>query len=372
MAENLTFTHKLLQEHSPDALEGHHIVVLESTDRGGEKIRYELVPGQEAKKKGFFDDLVPWRKEPRYFAFAVPIASFLSAQFGANVKMDDMLHSFTLKIDLTYRVSDPRELVTNRKRDPLRIVREAVVGALQKHVASHRWIDITNQFRRVESDVVAAVIPSVNSVAASVGLHVQNIALHHDVPEVHVAVAVAEEKHKLEIVEAHHANELAKIAAGGRLIDAGVRAIDAGMKNAAESVRNPTELLQAFGGVKTFFAGGGNGDPFGSGPNLLGGAGAGAQNLLPAAGQSGLPAVLIEVVTETSRLNCTPAVKRRLQSALLHLIAELLPEEKPADDVVNGYRDGVIQAASQASLSGPQADFIESLVQPRKLRERLQ
>ncbi|HYC92748.1 MAG TPA: hypothetical protein VEO54_26300 [Thermoanaerobaculia bacterium] len=372
VAENLTFTHQLLKEHNADALDGHHIVVLESTAGGGEKIRRVLVPGEEAKKKGFFEELVPWRKESRCFAYAVPAASFLSAQFGADVKMDDMLHSFTLKIDLTYRVSDPRELVANRNRDPLRIVREAAVGALQKRVASCRWIDITNQFRRVESDVVAAVIPSVNSVANSVGLHVQNIELHHDVPEVHVAVAVAKEKHELDVVKENHANELARIAAGRRILDAGVRALDAGMQNGVTSVRTPTDFVQMIGGVRTLFNGSA-GDPFASGgSHLLGGPSAGAQTLLPAAGQSGLASVLIEVVTETSQLNCTPGVKRKLQSALLHLIAELLPEEKPDDEVVNGYRSRVIDAASQASLSGPQSDYLETLVQPRNLRERLQ
>jgi hypothetical protein len=372
VSENLTFTHKILQEHSPDALEGHHIVVLESTPGGGEKIRYELQPGQEAKKKSLFEDMVPWRTQPHYFAYAVPVAAFLSAQFGADVKMDDMLHSFTLKIDLSYRVSDPRLLVVNRNRDPLRIVREAVVGALQKGMASCRWTDVTNQFQRVESDVVSGVIHYVNSVAASVGLHVQNIAMHHDVPEIHVAVAVAEEKHKVEIVEAHHANEIAKIAAAGRTLDAGVRAFDAAAQNAAASVRNPAEFIQAIGGVKTFFAGGGNADAFGSGPSLLGTGAADTQKLLPAAAQSGLPAVLIEVVTETTQLNCTPALKRRLQSALLHLIAELLPEEKPDDAAVNDYRERVIKTASLASLSGPQSDYFESLVQPGKLRQRLQ
>lgn len=372
MPENLTFTHKILQEHSPDALEGHHIVVLESTPGGGEKVRYELKPGVEAKKKSFFEDIVPWRTLPRHFAYAVTVAPFLAAQFGADVKMDDMLHSFTLKIDLSYRVSDPRELVINRNRDPLRIVREAVVGTLKNRIASYRWSDITNQFRRVESDIVPGVIHSVNSVAASVGLHVQNIALHHDVPEIHVAVAVAEEKHKVEIVEAHHANELAKIAAAGRTLDAGVRALDAAMQNAATSVRNPADLVQAIGGVKTLFPGGSNADAFGSGPSLLGAGTAGAQNLLPAAGQSGLPSVLIEVVTETSQLNCAPPLKRRLQSALLHLIAELLPEEKPDDAVVNDYRKRVTEAASLVSLSGPQSDYLQSLIHSGTLRQRLQ
>lgn len=372
MPENLTFTHRILQEHSPDALEGHHIVVLENTPGGGEKIRYELQPGQEARKKSFFEEIAPWRAQPHYFAYAVTAAPFLSAQFGADVKMDDMLHSFALRIDLSYRVSDPRLLVINRNRDPLRIVREAVVGALQKRIGSYHWTDITSQFQRVEGDVVARVIHSVNSVAASVGLHVQNIALHHDVPEIHVAVAVAEEKHKVEVVAAHHSNELARIAAAGRTLDAGVRALDAAMQNAATSVRNPTDLVQAIGGVKTLFADGGDADASGFGRSLLGTSPAGEQNLLPASVQSGLPAVLIEVVAETSRLNCTPALKRRLQSALLHLIAELLPEEKPEEAVVNEYRKRAIEAASVASLSGSQSEYFESLIQPGKLRQRLQ
>lgn len=245
---------------------------------------------------------------------------------------------------------------------------------MQKRIASYPWINITNDFRRVERDVVDDTISAVRQIAASVGLRVQDISLSHDVPRTEIADIVEVDAHKLAVLRAQNAEDLAKYRRAAGRFDAAANALNTAITNAAGSVRNPAELIQALTSVNAFLqeirnSGGGD---FAGGSHTLPGA-ANTQNLLlAAANQSGLPSVLIEVVSKTEQLTCAGAVKRQLQSALLHLIAALLPEEQPEEELIKNYRKRVVDAAAQASLSAVQSDYFESVINPRKLRERLQ
>jgi hypothetical protein len=262
--ENITFTHSVLRKHTIDPLEGHTVVVLEQIGDAGEKFRFEIQPEHEPPKASLFR--LPWRAQPNYFAYAVT-ASSLQAQFGADIRMDDLLHKFVMNIRVTYSVSEPRVLVTRRNDDPLKIVRDEIVRLVQGHVATYRWIDITNDFRRVEREVVSDVLAAVRHHAGGCGLRVQDLSLSHDVPPDQIEDKIRNAKHEgekdkiqkdaeleslkeeLEIKRQELHAERAAFRRSGETADAAVRALTTALQNAANSVHNPAELMQTLIGV---------------------------------------------------------------------------------------------------------------------------
>lgn len=382
--DNVTFTHSVLRKHTIDPLEGHTVVVFEQIGDAGEKFRFEIEPEHEPQKAGLFR--LPWRAQPNYFAYAVPTAS-LQAQFGADIRMDDLLHAFVMKIGVTFSVSEPRLVATRRNDDPLKIVRDEIVRLVQKCIAPYRWIDVTNNFRRVEGEVISEVLAAVRHLASGCGLRVQDLSLSHDVPRDQIPGIVAEDEHttakdriqkeaELEVLrqelKIQQQDLEAKRAAFRRsmeIADVGVRTLTTALQNAANAVHNPGELMQTLMSVNHAIH-----DILDGGPRFASTAlpGGGPAGFLDSGNpsQTGLAPVLVGIVAKTEQVLPGPA-KKRLQAALLHLVAELLPEETADETTVKQYVDRVIEVGSEATLSSTQSDFLREHINTRALRERL-
>jgi hypothetical protein len=385
--ENLTFTHNLLKQHTVDTLEGHVVVVLEGIGGAGEKYRFEIQPGHEPPKPPWLRTLAFWRNAPNYFAYAVTTAPSLQADFGADVHMDDHLHDFAMTIHVTYTVAEPRLLVIRRNDDPLKIVRDEIVRLAQKYVASSSWDDVANRFRRVELEAVNQVIGEVRPLATTCGLRVQDLALTPRIQAEHVPGAVAAVQHVAKLDEIRKADEIERLqeelkllrdeaqtelAARRRtaqVLDAAAEALSTALKNIGDSIQHPAQIRDALANVTLLLQDLKNGRTnrigataaFRNGPSQIDGG-----------PQSRLAPVLEDIVSVTEELECLPSATRQLQSAMLHLVAELLPEEMPAAEAVEERTATIIELAAKAKLSGAHSSFFEGFVNSKHLRERLQ
>lgn len=384
--ENLTLTHQLMKEHTIDTLEDHTVVVFETMGSAGDKFRYEIQPGAVPPKRSTLTDWLPWRNAPNFFAYAVP-ARPMTAQFGADIRMDDNLHQFVMAIHITYTVSDPRLLVIRRAADPLRVVRDEIVRLVQQSVAPYRWSDVTNNFRVVERNASAEVLTASKQVASSFGLRIQDLTLSQQITRDQIPELVATNdtdvkllqqqlEHKLRQQQAELMlkqreldDELAAYRRSAEAADAIVAALRTALQNAAGAVTNPAEIIQTIASLNSLVF---DLRSSGSGPFATALPSAANRAQIAAVSQNGIAPVLQQLVAETEQILCDRGLKRRLQAAMLHLVATLLPEETPDPAAARERASAVAALAAEARLSGRQADALAHFINVSTLRDALQ
>jgi hypothetical protein len=369
--ENLTLLHQVLKQTSPDPQAAHTVVVFETRSGSGEEFCYEIAPGAKAPKKSLFERFGVGAS-PNYWAYAVSAAPSINTQFTTDVLMDDSVHTFTLTIDLTYTVSEPRLLVIRRNDDPLKLLRDKAIALLQREIVRRPWDHITDRFRVVEQDVVSIVLPSLRQFAMTCGLRVLDVGLHRRIPEEYNISNVT--GHRIETVDA--AAEIRKREDAYRrareLADAAADTLTVALKNSAAGIQNPAELLQAVTSLSAAVE-----QMRGVSGGLTGGAAqlappaAVAQLQLTAGRQSGIGAVLAEMIAKTEPMACVPAEKNELRAAMLHLVAELIVE-MPNQDAVKAARERVRTAGAAINVTSDQAEFVDAFGRTSSLRQRLQ
>jgi hypothetical protein len=419
--DNLTFVQKVIKPHTVDPLEGHTVVVIEQIGEAGEEFRFEIEPGQRVPKSGI--DLFKWlrggRGGPNYFAYAVTDDPGLRFKFSVPVKMDTQAHSFMLVVSVDYRVASPRLVVTRRNADPIQKLREEISLKMQREFASRSWISIRNEFREIEREAIAATLQSLREFAGRYGLEIRDLSLSYELQEkdfidvTHEAaldqqtevqkreaeferLKVVEEskitavkneqaheealrqkrrEHELLTLEQMQHVDRSKLEAAvaarlnlGRIGDAATEAAVTAIRTAGGSIRTPAELLAAFtalvgavGGARALIEG--NGDS--AVPSIAG--------LLPQAGvgQNGAGAVIGDMLVHTGFLGLDRLPKQQLQSAILHLIAELLLEREAEASIIDKYRDQLEKIRSEANLPIEHFDYLKKFVDTDKLRSEL-
>jgi len=386
--ENLTFTHRLLKETSPDPQTEYTVVVLESSGNGGTNFSYKIAPGQPAPKQPWLR--WPWNKLPRYFAFAVAAAPSLRIPFVTDVTMDDQIHKLTLTIDFVFEIGRPELLVRRRNDDPLRRIRDEAVAVFEREIAVVLWDDIVHDFRRVERNIVDDVIGSLRELADDYGLNIHNIRLSRRISEEDERIAAEKRKiaHRVSINEIRYTDQEGRLkdeldidrmegrstlAAFQRSLDfasSGVEVATIALKNVANSMHDPKDLTLAVSQLTSAIAQirelAIEGNSHGALPPHVA-----SQKALGPAQQTGLIAITTDMMLKTEQMSCGTADKKRLQSAVLQLLAELVTEEIPDRDRVKNARERVAEMGAAASLSGKQLDYVTSLLNTEALRDRL-
>jgi hypothetical protein len=414
--ENLTLAMKVVKPHTIDPLEGHTVVIFETVGDAGEEYRFEIEPGQTRPKTKL--NLFEWargRKAPNYFAYAVTGLPELRWTFTTDVVLDIQAHTFTLLVTLSYSVSEPRLLVIRRNDDPIRKVRDYIADVLTRAFAQRRWSEIRHDFRLVEREIVKAALDSLRQFAAYFGIRIHDLWLNHRLQKIDFDEILAEEdaaarkaaiEREAEVARTslvqtaqtktleqnlgqeaalrgkEHEHELASLGRShalegrpqeavlegyrraDRISDAYVEAAVTALTNAGSAIRTPDELMQTLdqirGAAEQLHALGEGSAPIARGFIA-------ARN----SGQSGAAAVIGEVLIETERMGLLLAQKQKLQSAILHLIAELLLDGAGNATIIDEYAKRIEDIRAEPRLAMEYSDYLKKFVDPNRLRESL-
>ena len=402
LMENLTLTMKVAKPHTIDPLEGHTVVIFEQVGSSGEEFRFEIAPGQTAPvtKPTLFETL-RGRKPPTYFAYAVTGLPELRWQFTADVTLDIQTHSFTLLVTLAYSVSEPRILVTRRNDDPIRQVRDHVTSLLARQFAQRTWLEVLQNFRSVERVVVASIVPLVQQYAAQFGIHVHDLELNHRLTDIDIQRIVEEEEAEQEqqrarrkgkvdrtrieeeaetvslqdslqhrravrerqrvIDQRPHDLKISNFHREDMVNDALAEATVSGIKILGTAIQTPADF-QAFmkmQGAETHSA--------------IEGRRNNSRQLLAEGGngQNGAESVIAEALETTERMGLLRSQKQKLQSAILHIVAEVLLDDAAADEVIQRHVAQVDEIRREPKLAMEHADYLKQFVHFEILRDTL-
>lgn len=369
---NLTFMQNIIRLHTPDALEGHTVVVLEKMGAAGETFRYELRPGQLPPKRplNLLELFKGDHSGPIYLAFAVTDNSELRTSTTAAVKTDDQKHSFSASIQIAFKVTDARLLVARRDDDPVQRMKEEAASVIAQELARKSWTEIRRSFRDIEQEVVPRGLPALRRFTANYGLWVETLALGCQLSEQDMRLIeqeaeadLATEGQKIALRQSIALRPLQAAANAqarqDRVFDAAAEAAAQAIRNVPSSIHTVAELAKSF---ETFARYSGNG-----GEEL-------AQRLIEetaasTTGMNGKGVLITDALTQIEKLSCGFTQKRMAQSAVLHLVAELLLED-PDRPTVDRYRKS-IEAMSGSSCPADQVEALERFADTEWLREQL-
>lgn len=414
--ENLTLSMKIAKPHTIDPLEGHTVVIFETVGDAGEEFRFEIEPGQALPQtKRTLFEVLRGRKPPNYFAYAVTGMPELRWTFTTDVTLDIQAHSFTLLVTLAYSVSEPRQLVTRRNDDPIRQVRNYINGLLARHFAQRTWSEIRHDFRDVEREVVAATVGLVQQFGAYFGLRIHDLTLSHRLQDKDFADILEEEaaqrakvreeligqvartsaaemaqteklktelshQHTLKVTANEHDLEKLRLdqqldrspqqalleaqRRNGRLDDAYVDVTIKVMNTASEAIHTPADLLATINDLRSAA---GQVRELGSGA-------APARGLLSqhsSNSQNGAAAVIGEMLIESERMRLDLTSKQKLQSTILHLIAELLLDGDGDQAALGTYAERIDDFRHDPKLAMEHSDYLKKFVNCDILRDAL-
>ena len=424
--DNLTMTEKVLRQHTGlDPLEGYALVVYEQLGESGAEFRGVIEPGQrfQKAKPGFLG----LRPAPNYFAFAVNLAPELPLHFSDHITLDDQIHDLDLSFDLSYCVSNPKTLATMRNQDPLRRVRDEIVRAIKRRFGQAEWEEVRDQyqFRRLEREALDATQSHLSEYAQRLGLRILSIALNRRLPERSLETVLDEETAESKIRKAeieqrvarqelqeiykteklkrdqqriidkeeeayqhqqrekHLDNQLAlqqkedaahRIAMSRQIRESQTNAISTAFEKVGQSIESPQDLYEAARAVQEIQA-------LTSSPP--GSATPGSANF-PAAlssptagylssGEVGLPYLLSQLLAEISRWGYPFEQKQALLSAILHLIAELLLDDRGDEKSLRLYSGKIatLMKEMKPPLSARQFKFLEQFINYDQIRDQL-
>lgn len=141
MTENLTRTHKLVEEISaqgwlanPAGRQGYEVIVLERVGDGGSRFYCSLKPGETLR--------LGERIFGKYTILAVDIRHARSVSVEGQFETFDRGRKVNIQANVRYRVTDAR-VVAMDTVDPLGELRAKVISTLRREVARHREGNVT-------------------------------------------------------------------------------------------------------------------------------------------------------------------------------------------------------------------------------------
>lgn len=375
--DNLTQLHKVIRPHTGLApLEGYALVVYEQFDGSGAEFRGVLHSGHrfQKPKTGF----LRWSAR-NYFAIAVNLAPELRLTFSEHFTLDDQIHDFDLSFDLSYHVTEPERVATARNDDPLRQLRDEIIRVIGQAIIQSPWEQIRRHFRSVEQTIRHRTEDAMHAYAVKLGFGVTSIALRARLREQDVAIDRATEgqaavreklvqqhvtedfKHQREqsLHEAELAHRLSMVASQDRvdsfeqrqqLRQAMTEASVIAMHNVGRTINTPAELRDGFHVVWEVLSGGpdalaASGVQGPSESRLLGGMG---RSLLLGAGQQWIE-LLTQALTDIHQWRYPFEQRRTLSAVILHLVAELLLDDRADEEKLKQYAEEIFTLARRFS-----------------------
>lgn len=354
---NLTVNRKIIKPHTADALEGHTVVVLEKRTTGGEAFRFQLKPGQVPPRSrlNFLELFRGENGSSGFVAFAVTDNAELRTTIVTPVTTDDLKHTFTVTVQASFRVADPRIVVARREDDPVQQIHEEISAMVARELAQHDWGEIRRNFRAVEVAVISSIIAPLRRFAATYGFWVEALSLTCQLSEQdaklieqEAAAELVTEQQKIQLKQAITLRPLQETVNAqerqDKVFAAAAEAAAQAIKNVPNSIKTVAELAK---GIETF-ARYANGGDFTR--QLL------EESTASADGMNGAGGLIADMLITTEKLPHTIGRKRQIQSSLLHLIAELMLEESD-EESVKRYRDRVTGLfASNSADDGEKVD----------------
>lgn len=369
LSTNLTLKSEIVRpvlEVNP--IPGHDLVVFERIGTDGHRFHALLPPDQEMRK-----GLLGTLGLTKFVAYAVTRDSDLRYEFTRDVTTWDQAGSFTLRCTLTFGVSNPRLLVEQLARDPLKRL-ERIAGDLFANAASRvNWVTIENQGLAFERQVLssqsvdAAGVQGSNltilrEFATGRGFKLRDVNLSVVFPpEFGEVIRRQREERQKQLIRASTAeterlelelrSKLAQVdtvqtTLRGLVSSAGAN-LDRMLGNIADGVTSPgalrsvlVELLDTFSHVSRAVsaAGGGGNDPsLALRDRVLAvlPEGSSAAAAHPAARYAG------DIVALVADLSCAQSDKDQLVSATFHLLGELMLGTEADGETVERYRGGL-------------------------------
>jgi hypothetical protein len=422
--ENLTMAQKIIRSHAGlDPLAGYALVVYEQTGASGEEFRGVLKPGARFKKpKAGLTGLLHLRQAHNYLAIAVNLAPELRFTFNEHFTLDDQLHEFDMVFELAYYVTDPETVATTRNEDPLRQLRDEVIRLIGRLLIRADWKEVRHNFRALERRVVADAWEELTNYATKLGFGLKDIGLRARLPEKEIEVDVLREnltrqaqKHKIEqetvrekqsessktedqrrqrehkIQEddednrarrrekeldnrrriLHKEDEVDAFEQRRRLREGITEASITAFDNVAKNISTPAELqdginvLQLTPGVS-----GSTGHANVTPPaNLLGGH---AHDYPPAGADLDWLVVLSQDLAEINRWSYPFEQMRAVNSAVLHIVAELLLDDHADEETLNRYANVIntLEGQFNPRLTAPQSRMLKKFKHYDKLRQQ--
>jgi hypothetical protein len=406
--DNLTLSLKVAKPHTIDPLEGHTVVIFEKVGDAGEEYRFEIEPGQTRPRTKL--NLFEWlrgQKPPNYFAYAVSGLPELRWTFTTDVTLDIQAHKFTLLVTLAYSVGGPRLLVTRRNDDPIRQVRDYIAGLLARQFAQRTWGEIRHDFRLMERQIIAATIDAARQFADHFGIRVHGIELNHRLQEKDFADlqqqeaaqrakeqaeldgeveraklaqtaqtdtmksgfdrerALRDKEHEQELSLLDRDHEIDRrsreaLLARYRRDDMLDEAVAQTIVRLTGSAETPDDLLRTFGKLR-------------ANDQLSIGSGSAPQRAILTGGsqQSGAGPTVAEALSETEQMGFAHKDKQQLQSAILHLIAELLLDGSADEQAIARYAAKIDELRHDLKLSREHSEYLKQFVHFEPLRESL-
>jgi|GEM_PF-5028834 len=386
--QNVTFEEHVIRNHPAEPLAplaGHVVVVFERIG-AGEEFRFELQDGQGPPKRS-----TPWDrffgKQPEYSAYAVTTEQQRTTRVPATITMDTDLHALKLAIDIVYRVGEPRRVAERRLQDPIGKIRDEAARLIVPEFARTDWEKIRADFRGVEKAVVFTVLGRVQRFASDYGIFVTEVSMNPARNEKRLTVAEDEAleddlvyqrdkrraANERETQATDFENHGLKVKADNALrydsiVDATARTLVKAIEQAGTAIHSPKDLAVAVGTIR---------DAIEALRDVSNGAG--AQTSLPvltskaalAAGQTGAAIVIAELLGETEGMSWpSREIKKKLQGATLHLVAELLMPDA-TDVTVTDYRERLSDARTEIASHPDQHAYFDRFIDSDRLRRRL-
>jgi hypothetical protein len=377
---------------------GHDLVVFERIGTGGHRF-HSLVPPDQGLRKGLMGML----GLTNFVAYAVTQDSDLRYEFTHEVTTWDRVGSFILRCTLTFGVSDPKLLVEQLTRDPLKRL-ERMAGDLFVNAASRvDWTTIENQGLAFERQVLSS--QSVNAA----GVQASNLTILRDFatgrgfklrdvslsvifpPEFGEVIRRQREERQKQLIRASTAeterlelelksklSRVETVQANLRgLIDSAGDNLNRMLGNIADGVTSPgalrsvlVELLDTFSqvsrAVSAADAGGDGGPTLALRERVLAALPEGSATVASHPAERHMK----EVVALLADLSCAQSEKDQLLSATFHLLGELLLGTRADSETVQRYRNELrngFEAVLPALKSQRQHEVLSALVSLQSL-----
>lgn len=396
---NLTFDHRLLKEHTPDPLEGHAVVVFERVGEAGDELHSVLLPGGAPVRPGL---PLPFRKRPEYFAYAVDTSPERHLDFSESMRLADHVSEFRVVFNLAYAVADARALARARNTDPLRKVRDQVRVVITREVERLPWQAVWEAFPQHGAAVVNDCMEQLRAFASTYGIALRSLRLTVRLPEAIESLHQEERLTKarrerdqrvtnhdrvLDMQNAELTQTAGMVDGSSRLkaalTDRMVAAAEQGDLGTVDDLITRLSTLHPESGAGIGF-GTGYGPAFGAVPGsgraleggsttaLPGAPANGARLLSSGGGSKGLGEVLADVLAATGAVRVR-AQKHALQSALLHVVAELLVDDLGDSTATVRYAERARAAikALDPSPGGGELETLKELANPEIVRDRV-
>ena len=408
---NLTHEQNVVKSHEGlDSLPGYVLVIFERSAKAG-AIFSRLILSGERFPPGFRIPFFDWAQ--KYFSVAVN-DTVLSYTFDHTVTLDDGTEEFVLSFHLKYRVADARRVAEIWALDPLRQLRDEAARAIVRYCAMKKAEMFTKRFRELEKLAIEATGPHLYTHATTLGLKIISINLDAPLPDYRRQVidrrkraeadkarfvidqdvagfkrtasrTVAQE---LNIDNVHHKYDVQKVELrrqldlnneldevhraqqGRRLREFQTEAIAQALTNVGANINTPDDLLQGFEaarqisqGMVTDTTGSASSGTLPPGPELRS----------IGSGEDRLSSLLARGLKEVDRWKYTFAQQQALRSALLHIVAEALLDDRADEKVLKQYTDQLRELGKsfQPPLGATQRLFLEKFLKFDELKDTL-